>query len=103
MVLPRLLGGRAYQEYVWSEGEEVAASVLGWNFGEGHLADERLLAAVQEQCQFEEGELRVVCVEAQPILGSTLHWRLVDAKTGLIEEGHAELADLAERKPWDFG
>jgi hypothetical protein len=58
---------------------------------------------VQAQCGFEDGELRVICVEAQPILGSTLHWRIVDAKRGLLDEGRAELADLAARKPWDYG
>jgi hypothetical protein len=58
---------------------------------------------VQEQCGFEDGELRAICVEAQPILGSTLHWRIVDAKRGLLDEGYAELADLARRKPWDRG
>jgi len=103
MVLPHVTDGRPFNEYFYAEGETIAASIVGWNFGEGHLADERLLAAVQEQCGFEEGELRAVCVEAQPILGSTLHWRVVDAKTGLIEEGHVELAELAERKPWDVG
>jgi cation diffusion facilitator CzcD-associated flavoprotein CzcO len=48
-------------------------------------------------------ELRVICVEAQQILGSTLHWRIVDANRGVLEEGHAELSDLAKRKPWDYG
>jgi hypothetical protein len=38
-----------------------------------------------------------------PILGSTLHWRIVDAARGVLEEGHAELSDLAKRKPWDYG
>ena len=84
-------------------GEGVAATVLGWNFGEGHLADEKLLAAIQEQCHFEEGEVRVICVEAQPIFKRTLHWRINDAKTGQLEEGHVTLDELAKRKPWDFG
>lgn len=103
LVLPIATSGRPFNEYIYAEGETVAASVVGWNFGEGHLADERLLAAVQEQCGFEEGELRTICVEAQPILGSSLHWRVLDAKTGLLKEGHAELSELAERKPWDYG
>ena len=47
--------------------------------------------------------LHTVCVEAQPILGSTLHWRIVDAKRGMLGEGYAELSDLAKRKPWDYG
>jgi len=38
-----------------------------------------------------------------PILGSTLHWWIVDAARGDLEEGHAELSDLAKRKPWDYG
>jgi len=38
-----------------------------------------------------------------PILGSTLHWRIVDANRGVLAEGHAELSDLAKRKPWDYG
>jgi hypothetical protein len=103
LLLPKATDRNPIQEYTYTDGEAVAGSVLGWNFGEGHLADERLLAAVQQQCHFEEGDLRVICVEAQPILGSTLHWRIVDAQRGLLDEGHAELADLAKRKPWDYG
>ena len=38
-----------------------------------------------------------------PIVGSTLHWRIVDAARGDLKEGHAELSDLANRKPWDYG
>jgi hypothetical protein len=103
LLLPKATDGRELREYVYADGETVAASVVGWNFGEGHLADEKLIAAVQAQCGFEEGELRVICVEAQPILGSTLHWRIVDAKRGVLDQGHAELRDLANRKPWDYG
>jgi hypothetical protein len=92
-----------FQRWTYADGETVAGSVLGWNFGEGHLADERLIESIREQCGFEEGELRVICVEAQPILGSTLHWRVVDGKRGQLAEGRAELSDLARRKPWDVG
>jgi transmembrane protein DUF3556 len=102
LLLPRATDGNPFQEYTYVDGEAVAASTLGWNFGEGHLGDERLLAALQEQCHFESGELRAICVEAQPILGSTLHWRIVDAKQGLLDEGYAKLSDLARRKPWDY-
>ena len=103
LLLPKAIEGRPFREYTYVDGEAVAASVVGWNFGEGHLADEKLIAAVQRQCRFDEGELRVICVEAQPILGSTLHWRIVDAERGMLEEGYADLSDLAERKPWDYG
>jgi hypothetical protein len=103
LLLPKAIGNRSFQDYTYVDGENVTASVFGWAFGDGHLADERLLALVQERCGFEEGELRVICVEAQPLLGSSLHWRVVDAKTGLIDEGHAELAELAKRDPWSVG
>jgi hypothetical protein len=92
-----------FQRWTYADGETVAGSILGWNFGEGHLADERLIDSIREQCGFEDGELRVICVEAQPILGSTLHWRIVDGKRGQLAEGHAALSDLARRKPWDCG
>jgi hypothetical protein len=102
-LLPKAISGRPFQEYSYVDGENVAGSVLGWNFGEGHLCDERLLACIQEQCNFEDGEVRAIMVESQPLLGSTLHWRIVDAKRGLLEEGYVSLADLAKRAPWDYG
>jgi hypothetical protein len=103
LLLPKAIGGRPFQEYNYVDGENVAGSVLGWNFGEGHLANERLLECVQAQCNFEDGELRAIMVESQPILGSTLHWRIVDAKRGVLEEGYAPLSELAKRAPWDYG
>ena len=45
--------------------------------------------ASRQQCDFEDGELRAIMVESQPLLGSTLHWRIVDAKRGLLDEGYA--------------
>jgi hypothetical protein len=88
------------EEYEWLDGEVVAGMVIGWNFGDGHLHNEQLLRAVQEQCAFEAGELRCVMVESQPLGGHTLHYRIWDAKTGLIEQGHAAVDDLRRRQPW---
>src|SRR5215470_4453605 len=103
LLLPKALGGRPFEEYSYVDGENVAGSVLGWNFGEGHLCDHRLLRCVQEQCQFEDGELRAITVESQPLLGSTLHWRIVDAKRGVLDDGYVQLSELARRAPWDYG
>lgn len=86
--------------YEWVDGEIVAGIVLGWNFGDGHLHKEELLAAVQAQCGFEAGELRCVMVEAQPLFGSSLQYRIHDAKTGLIEAGSASVAELRTLQPW---
>ena len=79
------------------------AMALGWNFGEGHLGNERLLEVLQKECGFEEGEVRTIMVEAQPLVGNSLHWRVADAKTGQTNEGYATLDELAARKPWDLG
>ncbi|HUJ29364.1 MAG TPA: DUF3556 domain-containing protein [Myxococcales bacterium] len=91
------------EDYEWVDGELVAGMVLGWNFGEGHLHDEQLLKAVQEQCGFEAGELRCVFVESQPLGGWSLRYRIADAKSGPIEEGEIAVADLLQRPPWPAG
>jgi hypothetical protein len=88
------------EDYEWLDGELVAGLALGWNFGEGHLHQEQLLESIQEQCGFEEGELRCIFVEAQPLGGSSLAYRIADAKRGVLESGELGLAALRERQPW---
>jgi hypothetical protein len=88
------------EEYEYVEGELIAGIVLGWNFGDGHLHDERLLAAVQRQCGFEEGELRCLFVESQPLGRPWLHWRIVDARTGQLMEGRILIRELQALQPW---
>ncbi|WP_052554703.1 DUF3556 domain-containing protein [Enhygromyxa salina] len=89
------------EEYEYAEGEVVAGVVLGWNFGDGHLHADQLLRAVQAQCQFEAGELRCVFVEAQPLGRGTQAWRIVDAHSGLIEQGELSVAQMRARQPWE--
>jgi len=88
------------EDYEWVDGEIVAGLVLGWNFGEGHLHQEQLLESVQAQCGFEEGELRCIFVESQPLGRSTLDYRIVDAKRGVMERGALDVARLREQQPW---
>jgi hypothetical protein len=88
------------EDYEWVDGELVAGMALGWNFGEGHLHQEQLLASIQAQCGFDAGELRCIFVEAQPLGRSTLAYRVVDAKTGVIEKGNLAVAELGSRQPW---
>ncbi len=83
------------------DGEMVAGSAIGWNFGDGHLHDESLIAAVQERCQFAPGELRVVIMESQPLGHPVQQYRIVDAASGLLEEGEVDVADMVARQPWD--
>jgi hypothetical protein len=103
LLIPRAIDGRPFADYSYVDGENVAGSVLGWNFGEGHLCDERLLRGIQAQCHFADGELRVIMVESQPLLSSSLHWRILDASRGLLAEGDVPLAALRRRAPWDYG
>lgn len=43
------------QDYEWLDGELVAGMALGWNFGEGHLHHEQLLASLQRQVRLRGG------------------------------------------------
>ncbi len=87
----------------WFEGEVLGGTILGWNFGDGHLNGEQLLRAIQPICGFEEGELRVISVESQPLFGSTMHWRVYDAVRGKIAEGETKMDDYKEHQPWPQG
>jgi hypothetical protein len=88
------------EAYRVREGELIAGVVLGYNFGDGHFHNEGLIAAVQERCEFEPGELRVIVLESQPAHVQRQHYRIVDAATGLVEEGWVNVADMVDRQPW---
>jgi hypothetical protein len=89
-----------HEDYEWIDGEIVAGLALGWNFGEGHLHQERLLASIQAECAFEPGELRCIFVESQPLGGSSLAYRVVDAATGSLDAGEVPVRELLDRQPW---
>jgi len=88
------------EDYDVREGELVAGVVLGYNFGDGHFHDQRLLAAIQERCDFAPGDLRVVVLESQPAHVQRQRYRIFDAASGLVEEGWVNVADMVERQPW---
>lgn len=89
--------------YEWMDGEVFGGMVVGWNFGDGHLNDTQLLEAVQAQCGFEDGEVRVVMVESQPLFGRTMQWKIADAKRGVIARGETAIAPMREVPPWPTG
>jgi hypothetical protein len=92
--------------YEWMDGEVFGGMVLGflgWNFGDGHLNDTQLLEAVQAQCGFEDGEVRVIMVESQPIFGRAMQWKVVDAKRGVIATGETAIAPMRAVPPWPTG
>jgi hypothetical protein len=90
-------------DYQIIDGELIAGYFLGWNFGEGHLHHEQLVAAVRERCHLEPGELRCVILEGQPALDRRMHWRIVDGADGEVTSGYVRVEDLLERQPWDVG
>jgi hypothetical protein len=86
--------------YTVHDGEPLGGTLVGWNFGDGHLHDERLLAAVQKRCQFREGELVLIFLESQPIHIQRQRYRIVDAAAGEIEAGYVYTKDMLTRQPW---
>ena len=97
----RALAGRNEGDYIITEGERLCSTAIGWNFGDGHMHNEQLIAAMQERCHFEPDEERVVLLDAQPSQTQTQSYRLVDAATGEFERGHVRVADMVIRQPWD--
>jgi hypothetical protein len=97
----RALAGRNEDDYIITEGERLCSTAIGWNFGDGHMHNEQLIAAMQERCHFEPDEVRVVLLDAQPIQTQTQQYRLVDAATGEFERGYVRVADMVTRQPWD--
>ncbi len=87
--------------YVMTDGERICSTAIGWNFGDGHMHNEQLIAAMQRRCHFEPGEVRVVLIDAQPIHIQAQRYRLVDAATGEFETGHIRVSDAVSRQPWD--
>ncbi|MBV8429956.1 MAG: DUF3556 domain-containing protein, partial [Solirubrobacterales bacterium] len=87
-------------DYNLRDGEIVSGVINGWNFGDGHFHDDQLITAVQERCDFAEGDLRVVVLEGQPIHRQKQHYWLYDASAGLLEEGWVDVSEMVRRGPW---
>jgi hypothetical protein len=97
----RLMAGYDEADYVLTDGERICSTAIGWNFGDGHMHNEQLIAALQQRCHFEPGEVRVMLLDAQPIHKQRQEYRLVDAATGEFERGYVHVADMVTRQPWD--
>jgi hypothetical protein len=91
-LLPRAVDD--VEAYVVREGELISGVV------DGHLHDQQLLAAVQEQCRYQPGELRIVTLESQPAHVPKQRYRIYDAADGLIEEGLVDVREMVTRLPW---
>jgi uncharacterized membrane protein YkgB len=82
------------------DAEFICNTLIGFNFGDGHLHNTDLIAAVQSEVQFEPGELIVVWVESQAWGSSVQHYKLIDAALGVVEKGTWKVADAVEAQPW---
>jgi energy-coupling factor transporter transmembrane protein EcfT len=82
------------------EGEFVCNSLIGFNFGDGHLHDADMIAAVQREAAFEPGELVVVWVESQAWGSHVQHYKVIDAALGVIERGTWRVTDAVAEQPW---
>ena len=92
--------GEEYEDYSMREAEFLCNSLLGWNFGDGHLHDDQLINAVQRRVNFEPGEVVVVWVESQPIHKPTQEYFVMDAALGIVERGSWLVADCVQEQPW---
>jgi len=82
------------------EAEVICNTLVGFNFGDGHLHDEDLIRAVQDEAAFEPGELVIVWVESQPIHRKVQHYKVIDAALGVVERGTWKVADVVGEQPW---
>jgi hypothetical protein len=82
------------------EGEFLSNVLTGWNFGDGHCLDERLIAAWQERCQYEPGDVVAVFTESQPAFDKKVQYRVIDAALGTVEKGWYHNDDAYNEQPW---
>ena len=82
------------------EGEFVCNSLIGFNFGDGHLHDADMIAAVQREAGFEPGELIVVWVESQAWGSKVQHYQVIDGALGVVERGTWNVNDAVAEQPW---
>ena len=86
--------------YTLREGEFSCNSIVAFNFGDGHLHDDKLIAAIQRRCNFAPGEFLVVWIESQPIHKNYQEYQVIDAALGVIERGTYKVADAINEQPW---
>jgi hypothetical protein len=82
------------------EAEFICNSLIGFNFGDGHLHNEDLINAVQKQARFEPGELVIAWVESQSVHHDYQEYKVIDAALGVIERGRWKVADAVNEQPW---
>lgn len=93
------LTGDDLEKYDVREAEFASNTLLGFNFGDGHLHNHHLIEAIQKRVGYAPGEFRVVWLESQPIHKGTQDYKIIDAALGVIEEGYVLVKDEADALP----
>jgi hypothetical protein len=86
--------------YTLREGEFCCNAVVGFNFGDGHLHDHKLIRAIQRRCGFAPGEFIVVWAESEPVGSGRQRYLVIDAAVGIVERGCWVVADAIAQQPW---
>ncbi|UNN01412.1 DUF3556 domain-containing protein [Rhodococcus opacus] len=86
--------------YSLREAEFSCNSLVAFNFGDGHLHNEHLIAAIQRRCNFAPGEFLIAWIESQPIHKGIQQYKVIDAALGVIERGTYKVADAIAEQPW---
>jgi hypothetical protein len=86
--------------YTLREAEFCCNAIVGFNFGDGHLHDDKLIAAIQKRCRFEPGEFVVVWVESEPVGSGRQRYWVMDAAIGIVERGRWVVAEAVAEQPW---
>jgi hypothetical protein len=92
--------GEDIDAYTLREGEFACNAIIGFNFGDGHLHNHRLIEAIQARCRFAPGEFIVVWVESEPVGSGRQQYMVIDAAVGIVERGSWAVADAVAEQPW---
>ena len=83
--------------YTLREAEFSCNAIVGFNFGDGHLHDRRMIEAVQKRCRFAPGEFIVVWAESEALGTGRQDYLVIDAAVGVVERGSWAVKDAVER------
>jgi hypothetical protein len=92
--------GEDIDRYTPREAEFSCNAVIGFNFGDGHLHNHRMIEAIQSRCRFAPGEFIVVWMESEPILNGRQQYWVMDAGVGIVERGSISVREAVEQQPW---
>jgi hypothetical protein len=92
--------GEDIDTYTLREAEFACNSIVGFNFGDGHLHDQRLINAIQSRVQFAPGEFIVVWVESEAVFSGLQRYWVMDAAVGVVETGSWKVSDAVKAINW---